>query len=317
MNHIHSNKSKYLYEDTSNKLLSKLTLVNTLTSREIGRLNDFYIRNGLYMKQVKVDIFGNELFTNNDINAKAKEKRRKRAMMTLKEFYNKYYYVPTLANKKKTKKLLQKKKKRGKIEFNESIDYSDMNEESSVDEEYLKNLRKNLKDIYNDIQNIEYKDCKITDNNFKEKVIDYILKFRNFVSDKQYLKLLNKWKNELITIKGVNPLDQDSLNDLSTWKMPILKGLKSEIVLLAMANVLGKNLGEQEVNNEEDEEKEKEKEKSEDKKKDEESEESSDSFSDIDSFNNKNINDNMDNDDNENMEQMERNEISRKIIEDM
>jgi hypothetical protein len=262
------------------------------------------------MKQVKVDIFGNELFTNNDINAKAKEKRRKRAMMTLKEFYNKYYYVPTLANKKKTKKLLQKKKKRGKIEFNESIDYSDMNEESSVDEEYLKNLRKNLKDIYNDIQNIEYKDCKITDNNFKEKVIDYILKFRNFVSDKQYLKLLNKWKNELITIKGVNPLDQDSLNDLSTWKMPILKGLKSEIALVAISNIISRQLGEEEIANSE----EKIENKSEEKKKEEESEQSSMSMSESDNEFDKNNNGIEDGDNL--MEKMERNENRNKVIED-
>ena len=297
-------KSKYVYEDTSNKLFSKLSLANKLSERDIGRLNDFYKRNGLFIKQVKVDNFGNEIYNENEINIANKNKRSKRAMMTLKQFYDKYYnYYPT---KKNSRKFLQKKKKRAKNEINDS--FSDLHEESSVDEDYLKNLKNNLRDIYNDIQNIEYKDCKITDFNFKSKVINYLSKFKNYLSNAQYLKLLNKWKDELIAIKGVNPLDQDSLEDLSTWRMSILKGFKSEVVLIAMANLLSKKLGEEEANKEE----EKEENKSEDKKKveddDNENSESSESVSDIDSFNNRNINHEMEENEGEN-----ENEIGEKI----
>ena len=44
-------------------------------------------------------------------------------------------------------------------------------------------------------------------------------------------------------LKGVNPLD-NSLDNLSIWKTSILKAFKSELVLIAMSNILRKKLGE-------------------------------------------------------------------------
>ena len=304
--------SKFYYEDNSNKLFSKLTLVNTLSLKEIDRLNDIYIRNGLYIKQIQVDSYGNELISNKNISLLNKKERKKRAMMTLKEFYNKYYYLSDFTRNKKNKKYLQKKKKRAKSDvINESLDYS---EESSIDEEYLQNLRKNLNDLYHDIQNMEYKDCKITDMTFKQKIVEYVVRFKDFLSDNQYNILFRKWKNEHIKIKGVNPLDSDSVNDLSNWKTSILKGFKSELVLLAMSNILGKKIGEEdEGENEEN--------KVEEKKKEDDSEQSeqnSDSLSDVDSniYGNKDENKNII-DDRDIKDNFGKNVISRKIIEDM
>ena len=285
MNQFLSKKTKFQYEDTSNKLFSKIEIVNALTNKDIDKFNFLYKKFGLYIKQVEVDNFGNQLYQTYNINS-VREKRLKRPMMTLKEFYNKYYFVTEfskITKIKKNKKLLKTKKKKKKNEVNESMDLSEVNDESSLDEEYFRNLKKNLIDIYHDIQNIEYKDCKIADDNFKLKIIEYIRKFKNFLSDKQYNILVSKWRNELIKIKGVNPLDKDSLDDLSMWKTPILKGLKSEIVLLAMSNVLGKKIGEEEINNEEQ----KENNKIEEKKK-EDASDSSSSFSESDSVNNEN-----------------------------
>ena len=108
----------------------------------------------------------------------------------------------------------------------------------------MKSLRKNLIEIYEECQNLQYKECKFNDDAFKIKIIEYIKKFKNFLSDKQYLILYNKWKNELMKIRGVNPLDSGRISDLSFWKVSILKSFKSEVSLLAMSNILGKKVGE-------------------------------------------------------------------------
>ena len=171
MNQFLSKKTKFQYEDTSNKLFSKIEIVNALTNKDIDKFNFLYKKFGLYIKQVEVDNFGNQLYQTYNINS-VREKRLKRPMMTLKEFYNKYYFVTEfskITKIKKNKKLLKTKKKKKKNEVNESMDLSEVNDESSLDEEYFRNLKKNLIDIYHDIQNIEYKDCKIADDNSAEK----------------------------------------------------------------------------------------------------------------------------------------------------
>ena len=201
-NNFLSKKTKYHFEDYSNKLLSKINIVNKLTSKDLYRLNNTYQKNGLYIKQVQVDNFGNIIPLSKDIHSL---KRQKRPLMTLKEFYNKYYFVNNFPKIKRPKKLLKNKKKKKllKNELNNDSFEESENDESSLDEEYFKNLKKNLHDIYNDIQNIEYKECKITDLNFKYKIIEYILKFKNFLTEKQYNHLVTKWKYELMKIKGV------------------------------------------------------------------------------------------------------------------
>jgi hypothetical protein len=310
MNHIHSKNSKYHYEDTSNKLFSKISLVNTLKPKEIVKINDIYQKLGLYLKQVVVDKMGNELINYN--KELMNKKRPKRPLMTLKEFYNKYYFITNLNNIgriKKSKKLLKniKKKKKEKNDINDSLEYSELNEDNKINEKYLRDLKKNLVDLYRDIQGIEYKECKIDTEEYKNIIINYIFKYRLFIGDVQYQKLLNKWKNELIKTKGANILD---LDNLLSWKTPILKGLKSEIALVAISNIISRQLGEEEIANSE----EKIENKSEEKKKEEESEQSSMSMSESDNEFDKNNNGIEDGDNL--MEKMERNENRNKVIED-
>jgi len=140
------------------------------------------------------------------------------------------------------------KKKAKKNKNNHKNYYSSYESESEenylYDKEELKSLRKNLIEIYEECQNLQYKYCTYNDDSFKIKIIEYIKKFKNFLSDKQYLILFNKWKNELMKIRGVNPLDSGRISDLSFWKVSILKSFKSEVSLLAMSNILGKKVGE-------------------------------------------------------------------------
>ena len=68
-------------------------------------------------------------------------------------------------------------------------------------------------------------------------IIEYIGTFKKYISKAQYSELFNKWKNENMKIKGVDPFNN---NDLEDFKIPILKAFKSEIVLLVTTNLLGK-----------------------------------------------------------------------------
>jgi hypothetical protein len=264
-------RGQFLYSDNSNKLFTKIQLVNTLTQKEMDKLNMKYKELGLFIKQINVDHLGNEIASNEFILDNNLLKRKKRPSMTLREFYTKYYYNNNHhffhpknyknnhdkdKNKQKKKKLLKNKNNEEKGKKNQKnnhkhYSYSSYESESEqksenylYDKEELKSLRKNLIEIYEECQNLQYKDCKFNDDSFKIKIIEYIKKFKNFLSDKQYLILYNKWKNELMKIRGVNPFDDGRISDLSFWKVSILKSFKSEVSLLAMSNILGKKVGE-------------------------------------------------------------------------
>ncbi len=263
-------RGQFLYTDNSNKLFTKIQLVNTLTQKEIDKLNMKYKELGLFIKQISVDHLGNEIASNELLLENNLLKRKKRPSMTLREFYTKYYYNSNHhffsqknyksnkdkdKNKQKKKKLIKNKNndekgKRNQKNNHRHYNYSSYESESEqksenylYDKEELKSLRKNLIEIYEECQNLNYKECKFNDDEFKIKIIEYIKKFKNFLSDKQYLILYNKWKNELMKIRGVNPFDS-GISDLSFWKVSILKAFKSEVSLLAMSNILGKKVGE-------------------------------------------------------------------------
>ena len=268
-------REKFLYSDNSNKLFTKIQLVNTLTQKEMDRLNMKYKEMGLFIKQISVDRLGNEIVSNELILENKLLKRKKKPSMTLREFYSKYYYNDNHhyfhpknyknnkdkdkdkdKNRQNKKKLVKnknfeekgKKNQKNNHRNNNYSSYESESEQKSenylYNKEELKSLRKNLMEIYEECQNLQYKDCKFNDDSFKIKIIEYIKKFKNFLSDKQYLILFNKWKNELMKIRGVNPLDSGRISDLSFWKVSILKSFKSEVSLLAMSNILGKKVGE-------------------------------------------------------------------------
>ena len=219
--------NEFKYIDYSNNLFTKIQLVNILSLKETEKLNEKYKELGLFIKLVNVDNFGNIK------NPEFLNKKRliKKSRMSLQEFYNKYYLNEKLKKPKKEKKPIKQNNKNN-YSYEDEFDNDEI-----MEEEQLEAINNNLKEIYNDCQNIKYKKCKIDDLGFKEKIIEYIGKFKKYISKDQYSELFNKWKNENMKIKGVDPFNN---NDLEDFKIPILKAFKSEIVLLATTNLLGK-----------------------------------------------------------------------------
>jgi len=85
-------RGQFLYSDNSNKLFTKIQLVNALTQKEMDRLNMKYKELGLFIKQINVDRLGKEIVSNELILDNKLLRRKKKPSMTLREFYTKYYY---------------------------------------------------------------------------------------------------------------------------------------------------------------------------------------------------------------------------------
>ena len=96
--------------DFSNNLFTKITLVNTLDLKEIELLNEKYHELGLYIKQVRVDKYGNEkspnelLYEDNDDLNSNLLKRKRHSKLSLQEFFNKYENYDLFEEKEKPKK---------------------------------------------------------------------------------------------------------------------------------------------------------------------------------------------------------------------
>jgi len=232
-------KIEFKYIDYSNNIFTKIQLVNALTQKELNILNENYKKLGLFIQQVKVDNFGNQIspneFLSENNNFLHKKRRLKNKSMTLEEFYEECCF-----NDKK--KYLNSSNKSNNIKNN--------NEDKLCKKEDLSSWHNNLYSIYQDCQNIDFKKCKIDDENYKIKIIKCIKEFSKFITKKQYDDLFNKWRNKNMEIKGCNYSD---FSDLSSWKIPILKSFKSEISLFATLNTIRKKLG-KEINSEENEE---------------------------------------------------------------
>ena len=290
----------FKYKDYSNSIFAKIQLVNALTKKEIAKLNEKYKELGLFIKQIEVDINGNEIHPNEFLsknNLLHKKRRLKKHSMTLQEFYDKYYSYPK--NKKSKNKRIKKNNNESSV--SDSINQNE-NENDYASKDEIKQLINNIKETYNDCQNIDIKKCKIDDEGFKELIIKFINKYSKYISDKQYTDLFNKWKNKNWIIKGFNNMD---VNSLYNWKIPILKGFKSEIALFATSNILLKQIGENNSDGQEKDENQKDKKINEDDKDDEE--DSDDSKSESSGQNNNYYNDKMnskkyaENDNNENI----------------
>ena len=232
-------KIEFKYIDYSNNIFTKIQLVNALTQKECNILNENYKKLGLFIQQVKVDNYGNQIspneFLSENNNFLHKKRRLKNKSMTLEEFYEECCF-----NDKK--KYLNSSNKSNNIKNN--------NEDKLCKKEDLSSWHNNLYSIYQDCQNIDFKKCKIDDENYKIKIIKCIKEFSKFITKKQYDDLFNKWRNKNMEIKGCNYSD---FSDLSSWKIPILKSFKSEISLFATLNTIRKKLG-KEINSEENEE---------------------------------------------------------------
>ena len=231
------NQSDLLFADKSENLISKIEFVNALTHKEITTLNSKYLDLGLYIKQVIVDYYGNEINENKSFNLLGKKRERK-TFNYLNDLLQKYYGEDDLSSISKSTINTHKKRKISDIEANKKCSTGEISE-----------LRNNLNSIKEDCQKIEYKNCKIEADEFKSKIIDYILKIKKFLSKEQYSFLFNKWKNEYAKIKGVDIMNFEKINNLLNWKIPILKAFKSEMILYAMCNVCD-NYVKRHINNE-------------------------------------------------------------------
>ena len=231
------NQSDLLFADKSENLISKIVFVNALTHKEITTLNSKYSDSGLYIKQVIVDYYGNEINENKSFNLLGKKRERK-TFNYLNDFLQKYYGEDDLSSISKSTINTHKKRK---------ISDNEANKKCSTEE--ISELRNNLNSIKEDCQKIEYKNCKIEADEFKSKIIDYILKIKKFLLKEQYSFLFNKWKNEYSKLKGVDIINFEKINNILNWKIPILKAFKSEMILYAMCNVCD-NYVKRHINNE-------------------------------------------------------------------
>ena len=205
-------------------IYSKINVVNILTNREITKLNSKYYNSGLFLKQVIVDKFGNEIIEEKSKRRLLGKKRERKAFNYMNHFLYGYY---------------------GKKEFdilNQNLkDMKKLFEFDTKDKKCTRKCLSNLKDSLNKIKiDCEYmanKNSTIETEEYQSVVLKYIAQFRQYITKDQYDFLYNKWKNELLKVKGTDLFNFDKINNIENWKVSILKCFKSEIVLYAICNI--------------------------------------------------------------------------------
>ena len=206
------------YQNKKEKIFTKIKFANALTPKEISNLNARYLHFGLNIKQIVVDSFGNEMYQEQfSIQDLLSKKRNRKDFNPLYGFLYKYY------REEETNKCVKKYKKEEKYD--------------KYSKEELLELNNDLNSLKEDCKKIEYKNCTIETDEFKSKIIDFILKYKRYITKEEYSYLFNKWKNELTKIRGVDIFNFHNLNNLYNWKAPILKAFKSEIILYAVSNI--------------------------------------------------------------------------------
>ena len=216
--------SDFKFEETTNKLFSKIDIVNNLTLKEIQTFNEKYKELGLFIKQVRVDKFGNEksqedLIINNYLSKKRLLKRH--STMTLEQLYFKYFCYNSFSNKPKYLR-----------------SSNNGNDEQLCNIEDLKELKQNLVDIHEDYKKLDLKKCRIKDERFKKIIISYICKFNKHLTTNQYNQLYIKMKDKAKLYIEPTKVDEPYL-----WPIPLLKEFKAEIEILAISNILNEKIG--------------------------------------------------------------------------
>lgn len=203
---------------------SKLNLVNTLTQKEINKLNNKYYALGLYLKQVKVDEYGQEIVEERAKKRLLGKKRERKPFNSLNEFLYIYYGAEKFC-------LMN-------INFendNKLFDYDP--DDKICTRKCLTNLKDSLNEIKIDCEYMANKNSKIETDEYKSVVLKFIAQFRQYITKDQYDFLYNKWKNELLKVRGTDLFNFDKINNIENWKVSILKCFKSEIVLYGICNI--------------------------------------------------------------------------------
>ena len=206
-------------------IYSKLNFVNYLTDKEISRLNSKYLSSGLQMKQIKVDEYGKEIIEENSKRKILGRKRDRKDFNSYNKFLSHYY------GKQQFDILNQNYEKEKKMIF-------DFDPEDKIcTRKCLSLLKDSLNEIKIDCEYMANKNSKIETDEYKSVVLIYISQFRKYITSKQYTFLYNKWKNELLKVRGTDLFNFDKINNINNWKVSILRCFKSEIVLYAICNV--------------------------------------------------------------------------------
>ena len=214
----------FKFEETTNKLFSKINIVNNLTLKEIQIFNEKYRELGLFIKQIRVDKFGNEksqedLIFNNYLSKKRLLKRH--STMTLEQLYFKYFCYDSFLNKPKYLR-----------------SSNNENDDQLYNNDDLKELKKNLEDIHKDYQKLHLKKCRMKNKEFKDIIISYIPKFNKHLTPYQYKQIYNKMKDKVQLY-----IDPTNVDDINLWPIPILKEFKAEIEILAISNIINQKIG--------------------------------------------------------------------------
>ena len=254
-------KPIFIYEDTSKNIFSKIMLVNNLTLKDIQKLNEKYQELGLFIKQVRVDNFGNQKSKNDEINKNFISKKRilkRHSKMTLEQLYNKYFCYDPFQNKRENLRLFS----------------NELGSEELCDIIELKEIIRNIQDLHQDYEKLKTKRCFINKMKFKEKIIMYIQKFNKYLNSEIYPKIYSQMREKALLFIEPNKVD-----DLSEWTVPLLKEFKAEMEIAAISNIIKNKIGKSNDEKKEDN-KPKEKEEKQKIEKDESINDSSDSDSD-------------------------------------
>ena len=205
-------------------IYSKIKCVNYLTKREISKLNTRYYSSGLFMKQIIVDKYGKEIKKENPDKNILGHKRDRRGFNSLDTFLYNYY------GKEKFVILNQSYEKEEKL-FNFDP------EDKIITRKCLTQLKDSLNTIKIDCEYMANKNSKIETDEYKLVVLKYISELKKYLTDDQYSYLKNKWKNELLKVRGTDLFNFEKINDITNWKVSILKCFKSEMVLYGICNI--------------------------------------------------------------------------------
>ena len=205
-------------------IYSKINCVNCLTKKMLNKLNVKYCCSGLQMKQIIVDKYGEEIIEKSSSKRLLGKKRDRGGYDSLSKFLYNYY------GKEKFVILNQNYEKEKKI-----FDFDP--EDKVCTRKCLSHLKDSLNTIKIDCEYMANKNSKIETDEYKIAVLGYINKFKNYITNEQYEYLQNKWKNELLKVRGTDLFNYDKINDIRNWKVSILKCFKSEIVLYGICNI--------------------------------------------------------------------------------
>ena len=205
-------------------IYSKINCVNCLTKKMLNKLNVKYCCSGLQMKQIIVDKYGEEIIEKSSSKRLLGKKRDRGGYDSLSKFLYNYY------GKEKFVILNQNYEKEKKI-----FDFDP--EDKVCTRKCLSHLKDSLNTIKIDCEYMANKNSKIETDEYKIAVLGYIKKFKNYITNEQYEYLQNKWKNELLKVRGTDLFNYDKINDIRNWKVSILKCFKSEIVLYGICNI--------------------------------------------------------------------------------